>query len=135
MLFHGSLCRQEIDGGTSRCPSALARGEVLSGHRCLKSADSSILDRVWSAPQCGFASIDTGNPITSEVREKSSASWSASHGHLGRRLRIMTMDFGVQSAREFNGFQLNSLRNRTGNFQPHIREFFSKNRESAPLIP
>src|SRR5260370_4102246 len=38
------------------------------------------------------------------------------------RPAALRCDFGVQSAREFNGFQLNSLRNRIGNFQPRIRE-------------
>jgi hypothetical protein len=38
-------------------------------------------------------------------------------------------DFDARSASEFNSFQPNSLRNRTGNFQMPIREFFSTNRE------
>src|SRR5262249_33765710 len=42
---------------------------------------------------------------------------------------ILRCDFDVQSASEFNGFQANSLRNRTGNLQTRIREFFSRNRE------
>jgi hypothetical protein len=41
-------------------------------------------------------------------------------------------DFDVRSAGEFNGFQPNSLRNGTGNFQTRIREFFSRNREFPP---
>jgi hypothetical protein len=43
-------------------------------------------------------------------------------------------DFEVRSASEFNGFQPNSLRNRTGNFQTRIREFFSSNREIRILL-
>jgi hypothetical protein len=39
------------------------------------------------------------------------------------------LDFGVQSASEFNDFQRNSLRNGTGNFWRPNREIFSKNRE------
>jgi 5-methyltetrahydropteroyltriglutamate--homocysteine methyltransferase len=27
------------------------------------------LDRLAVSPQCGFASVDTGNPVTSEVQE------------------------------------------------------------------
>ena len=46
---------------------------------------------------------------------------------------ILHFDFDVQSASEFNGFQPNSLRNGTGNFQTRIREFFSGNREISPL--
>jgi hypothetical protein len=38
-------------------------------------------------------------------------------------------DFDARSASEFNSFQPNSLRNRTGNFQMPIREFFSRNKE------
>src|SRR5260370_1504785 len=36
--------------------------------------------------------------------------------------------------RQFNGFQLNSLRNGTGNFQTRIREIFSRNREFSREI-
>jgi len=43
-------------------------------------------------------------------------------------------DFDVQSASEFNGFQPNSLRNGTGNFQTRIREFFSRNRKSCQEV-
>jgi hypothetical protein len=45
------------------------------------------------------------------------------------RILVFGCDFDTQSARQFNGFQLNSLCNRTGNFQTRIREIFSRNRE------
>ena len=45
---------------------------------------------------------------------------------------ILHFDFDVQSASEFNGFQPNSLRNGTGNFQTRIREILSRNREFPP---
>ena len=39
------------------------------------------------------------------------------------------LDFDVQIASEFKGLQQNSLRNGTGNFCSHNREFFRDNRE------
>jgi hypothetical protein len=43
--------------------------------------------------------------------------------------------FNAEEASEFKSLQPNSLRNGTGNLQTGIRENFSKNRETASLIP
>jgi 5-methyltetrahydropteroyltriglutamate--homocysteine methyltransferase len=38
--------------------------------RIEEAAREVALDRLAISPQCGFASIDTGNPITPEAQEK-----------------------------------------------------------------
>jgi hypothetical protein len=50
------------------------------------------------------------------------------------RLEALHCDFGAQSASEFNGFQLNSPRNGTGNFRTCIRENSARNREFSRQI-
>ena len=51
------------------------------------------LDRLAVSPQCGFASIDTGNPISPEVQEdKVEAGGRARPRHLGRGVNNRTGD-------------------------------------------
>jgi hypothetical protein len=108
-------------------------GVIVEGRRALSVMFSTAGGRRLKADGTSGLQGEFGIAAISAARPTSRHSLAVHSNLLGGP--TLCCDFGVQSASEFNGFQPNSLRNGTGNFQRRIRENFSRNREFPPTDP